>query len=73
MKKTCNGCRAISRDFCYLGYATKIIYKDYKDFSPITILIPLEKCPKPKTYNEYFLQMKLSKDRISGGINGKTN
>jgi len=62
MKKTCNGCRAYEKEidtgeiagYCSLGYKTD--YKKipfYKGF--IKILIPAEKCFKPKTWDEYFI------------------
>lgn len=50
LKKNCNGCRAIDGTKCDIGYKTENIY--YK-----SILLgckPIEPCPKPKTYKEYF-------------------
>ena len=47
MKRTCGGCRAISGEFCSLGFKTKKVSMLYGD------LKPLEQCPKPKTYPEY--------------------
>ena len=58
MKKTCDGCRALyiswrhiglTRSYCNLGYKQKEIYKIglFKD------AIPLENCPKPRTWKEY--------------------
>jgi len=61
MKKTCNGCRAHGRGECNLKYKTKIIDVPVIAFGNRTFerMVPLEECPKPKTYNEYFLQDKL--------------
>lgn len=57
MKKTCNGCRAlryICGDWrCVLGYkikGEKISIHGLYYYSPK----PVEQCPKPKTYKEYF-------------------
>jgi len=57
MKKTCNGCRAHGRDYCTLGYKTKIIYTSIPALGNRTLetMIPLAQCPKPRTYKEYFL------------------
>ena len=60
MKKTCNGCRAVNGDFCMLGFKTHFVSKFLKPFNVwISVMTPLEQCPKPRTYNEYFLQDKL--------------
>jgi len=58
MKRTCDGCRALGTDLgndqleCNLGYKTK----EEVLMDVVVCLIPLEQCPKPKTYDEYFLQ-----------------
>ena len=61
MKKTCNGCRALVYGFqemmCELKFETEPIYLDGRVIS----YKPLEQCPKPKTYEDYFLQKKLLK------------
>jgi len=59
MKKTCNGCRALMYGFhgmmCEFKFKIeKITYKGRE-----IGLKPLEQCPKPRTYKEYFLQKKL--------------
>ena len=57
MKKTCTGCRALDDNrfssSCNLGFKNKSIKKkcimgEYYE------CIPLEECPKPKTYDKYF-------------------
>lgn len=51
-KKDCNGCKAISKGKCVLGYAVerKDIGADSDDDQP-TIMgyAPTEPCPKPRT------------------------
>lgn len=54
MKKTCNGCRALTRDNnglkCELKYRTEpkmILYGKEVEIKPV------EECPKPKSYEEY--------------------
>lgn len=67
MKKSYNGCRAYSTTDDYaLGYKTKIIYIPISalDNRILEKMIPLEQCPKPRTYDEYFLQKKLLKEKI---------
>lgn len=64
MKKTCNECRAEIRINkvlrCEFGYPVR----QYTKFRGAYIGIkPEEKCPKPKTWNEYRRQVKL----LSGG------
>ena len=61
VKKSCDGCRAIGRsDRCNLGYKTKILYIPIKAFGDRELkrMVPLEPCPKPRTYDGYYLQMK---------------
>lgn len=60
MKTTCDGCRAQEYTGlcwkCDLGYKTK-----EKEWRGIFMgIAPIEQCPKPRTYNEYILQRKLS-------------
>lgn len=56
MKKTCKNCRALNNECkCDLGYKVKTRY--YDDVIAISA-IPLEKCPKPKTYKNYINLMK---------------
>ena len=61
MKKTCNGCKAEIRINkilrCELGYKVKHI----KFRGVYTGIIPDEECPKPRTWNEYYHQLKLLK------------
>jgi hypothetical protein len=57
MKRTCNGCRALSDNFCLLGYKT--VVKKYFDYLPVEYK-PLEECPKPKTNDEYVVADKKS-------------
>lgn len=62
MKKSCNGCRAHSGgSYCKLGYITKILYIPILTFGnrELEKMVPLEPCPKPKTYDDYYLQQKL--------------
>lgn len=62
MKKTCNGCRAYGRsNDCDLGYKTEILYIPMPAFGNRILerMVPLEQCPKPRTYDEYILQKKL--------------
>ena len=62
MKKSCNGCRAYGRsDSCNLGYKTEIHYILIPALGNPMLkrMVPLEQCPKPKTYNDYYLQKKL--------------
>ena len=62
MKKKCDGCRAFGRsNSCDLGYKTKILYIPISAFGnrKLERMVPLEQCPKPRTYNEYYLQKKL--------------
>lgn len=63
MKKTCDGCRAEIRINkilrCEFGYPVRYtkhrgVYMGIK---------PEEECPKPRTWNEYYRQVKL----LSGG------
>lgn len=56
MKKTCNGCRAYGNsNSCSLGYQTKVLYIPIPAFGnrELERMVPLEQCPKPRTYNEY--------------------
>jgi hypothetical protein len=60
-KKTCRGCKAFrfsdGSDFeCLLRY--KITKTSYNGLCEIT---PLEKCPKPKKYEDYFFANKYYK------------
>lgn len=61
MKKICIGCVAYGRDYCDLGYKTKILNIEVSAFGGRTFerMIPLEQCPKPRTSSEYFFQKKL--------------
>lgn len=63
MKRTCQGCRAevcINKTLrCEFGYLVRHI-----KFRGVYMgIIPAEECPKPKTWNEYYRQVKL----LSGG------
>lgn len=56
LKRNCNGCRAsgeleIGNNTCGLGYKTAV--KTELWGRPVQWK-PLEECPKPKTYNDYF-------------------
>jgi len=59
MKRTCTGCKAEVRINkilrCEFGYLVKHI----KSRGVYMGIVPMEECPKPKTWNEYYLQMKL--------------
>jgi len=61
MKKSCKGCKALYNSvhglYCDLGYKTKI--KFYKGVE--VGLIPLEECPKPTTYLDYFYALKFER------------
>lgn len=62
MKKSCNRCWAYSTtNNCTLGYKTKILYIPVPAFGNRILerMVPLEQCPKPRTWNEYQLQKKL--------------
>lgn len=52
MKKNCNGCRALCSYGCDLGKKTTTEVKEIMGFRNVT-RIPLEECPKPKTYSLY--------------------
>jgi hypothetical protein len=60
MKKNCNGCRASSTGF-YGQYKCDLNYKMESIFNDKCLMYthgkPLEECPKPKTYEDYFAQM----------------
>jgi hypothetical protein len=60
MKKSCDGCRAVSGKNCSLGYNTTVIFKDMK-YVTIETVVPTEPCPKPKTYNDFLYQLNLKK------------
>lgn len=54
MKRTCNGCRALAISVrigfeCELGFPINDTWNGYRH-----IIAPLQQCPKPKTYEEYF-------------------
>lgn len=59
MKKTCNGCRAL--DFkagyadCELGYKQTEAYRRSIIFREP---VPIEQCPKPRTYDSLFELLK---------------
>jgi hypothetical protein len=61
LKKTCDRCRAYGRGCCSLGYKVKMVNEKFlKPFNAfIEVMVPLERCPKPRTYDEYYLQRKL--------------
>jgi len=62
VKKKCDGCRAFGRsNSCDLGYKTEIRYIPIPALNNWILerMVPLEQCPKPRTYNEYYLQKKL--------------
>jgi hypothetical protein len=50
MKKTCNGCRAITGHGCGLGKKTKMNTKKIMGSYIDVGRIPTEECDKPKTY-----------------------
>jgi hypothetical protein len=52
MKKTCYGCRALSLKTCNLGYKNETLLINFDGVLINKGLVPLEDCPKPKTYNE---------------------
>lgn len=55
MKKTCNGCKAytkgVSKGTCSLGFQFKDIY--IPKTGSFIDSVPIEKCPKPKTNDEF--------------------
>lgn len=55
--KTCDGCRASWNmgysSYCGLEYNIKVI-EIVRDWGKFLQPIPLEKCPKPKTWKKYF-------------------
>jgi hypothetical protein len=59
MKTTCDGCRALNGKNCNLGYKnkTKLIYFENRLINEG--IVPLENCPKPKTYKELLILCKL--------------
>lgn len=62
MKKSCEGCRALRDDTfeelkCELGHKTKKISAGGVEVG----LIPLEDCPKPRTWSEFDWRTKLLK------------
>ena len=65
MKRTCDRCKALSTNitglFCDLGYKTKV--KFYKGIE--VELVPLEECPKPITYSDYFYALKFERKDTS--------
>ncbi len=57
LRKTCNGCRADNNQkFCDLGFERETSY--LKSFCITRIGKPLEKCPKPRTYDDYVYCLK---------------
>lgn len=50
MKRTCNGCRALSRGICTLGY--EVAPKTVIEHVYTVEWKPLQECPKPKTNGE---------------------
>ena len=68
MKKSCNGCKALTTSGCSLNYKTKGEIKLIMGW-PITIYKPIEQCPKPKTIKAYIEEY--YKSRIGGKRNDK--
>jgi len=60
LKTDCLGCRAHRGDGCALKY--KITHKTI--FERFTKPVPLEICPKPRTYALYHRLMKLKKKKL---------
>lgn len=54
MKKSCDGCRADSKETCRLGYQKKVQRIRIDDRSYFDIWTPAELCPKPKTWTAFF-------------------
>jgi len=59
VKRICDGCRALQwleydGYFCDLGYRIKIIEKYSVGNKKIYASIPIEQCPKPRTYKQWF-------------------
>jgi len=57
MKQSCNGCRALSHGpheyYCDLGYKIESRNtRQFKEYDMITP-VPLEQCPKPKTWEKW--------------------
>ena len=63
MKRTCNNCKALIRisGILQCEFRYKVKCTGLKGMN--TGAIPLEECPKPKTWTEYYRQVKL----LSGG------
>lgn len=55
MKRTCNGCRAleISRGYYYCDLGYEVEQQTVERVINISAK-PLQECPKPMTYNEYY-------------------
>lgn len=63
MKKSCNECRALILDShcefdCEFGFKTEKIFS----YGRVVSMKPLEECPKPRTYDEYFIQKKIRRN-----------
>lgn len=65
MKKICRNCRALiegNHNYCEFGYKTerreKKFYDGKKCIGSIYYSVPLEICPKPLTWKEYYKYFK---------------
>jgi len=67
MKKTCDGCRALNGKLCSLGYKNHTKLTMYKGRLINNGIVPLENCPKPKTYKNLFYE--IDKNKKSNGYN----
>lgn len=52
MKRFCDGCRAYTGEGCLLGYKTLTKFKKVWN-TWIHYEVPLEQCPKPRTWQHY--------------------
>lgn len=52
MKKSCNNCKALTLDKCYLKFKITDIHP-ISSMPQFYYYKPLEECPKPKTYDKF--------------------
>lgn len=58
-KKSCEGCRALSLDRCDLNFKNR-----HDPIQPWKAPVPLEPCPKPQTYEQYFTERKRQQEEL---------
>ena len=59
MKKTCDSCRALNGKNCSLGYKNETKLISFENRLINKGIVPLENCPKPKTYKKLLFLLKL--------------